>query len=192
VKTIVGAIRGFWIDHLWLDWAAAGLMIGVHVVLILRVPGFDFFAYADLGERRGLYSSSAVVVSLLGAFSGVVIGQASSGKGSRITALKKHGAAILADNWRGIYLAAIFAALTALACLLVDVQNAGVAPPVPLAVRWIFEFALIACGIKFLRLTAIFHPIIESAALDDAEKDEPEVEAPSLHPKWARHEKRAG
>jgi hypothetical protein len=186
VQTIAtwNVAKDYWIDHRWVDLLLTSVLIAVHYSLIFFAAGFDFFAYAAVEERRAMYSASAVVVSLLGAFSGVVIGQASSGKGDRLMALKKNGGDELAANWRGIYLAAIFAAISALFCLLVDVGSPGVAIHVPSLARWVFEGALLLCALKFIRLTAIFEPIIASSARDDAEKDASPPDAPVMHPKW--------
>lgn len=183
---MLSTVKNYWVDHRWIDPAIAAFLLIIHFCALILSAGFDFFSYASVEERRALYSASAVVVSLLGAFSGVVIGQASSGKGDRMIALKKYGGGALAANWRGIYLAAIFAAVSALFCLLVDVKTTGVATLVPPIARWVFEGTLLLCGVKFLRLTAIFEPIIASSAMDDAEKDDGPQDAPGLHPKWGQ------
>ncbi|MFJ6454002.1 hypothetical protein [Paenarthrobacter sp. NPDC091669] len=186
MKARLVAAKDYWIDHLWLDILLSCFVVGVHVMLTISASGYDFMSYASRDERRALYSSTAVVVSLLGAFSGVAIAQASSGKGERVTTLKKHGAKSLANNWRSIYLSAIFAAAMALTCLAVDLEGGGIAAWLPIFARWIFEYSLVLCGVKFLRLISIFHPIIESAALDDAEKSDEKAPAVELHAKWGK------
>ncbi|MCC3275427.1 hypothetical protein LJ753_06030 [Arthrobacter sp. zg-Y20] len=190
MKNMVRWIADAWVDHIWIDAFAACLILVGHVALVLTTSGFDFLGYASTAERRGLYSSAAIVVSLLGAFSGVVIGQAAAGKGDRMKMLKKAGGKPLADNWRSIYLAAITAAAASLAAMAIDVEKPGVAVGAVLIIRWVFEVALLYTVLKFLRLVVLFHPIIESSSLDDSELDEKLSDAAEVTPKWAQ--RRAG
>ena len=184
LKAFVSSARDYWFDHLWVDLLFSGLVVGGHLTIVTLSGRLDVLSLASLDERRGLYSASAVVVSLIGAFSGVAIGQVASGKGARIRALKSAAAKPLANSWRSIYLAAILAAFMALLCLAVDVKAREGGAAAPFVARWLFEFGLVYCGTKFVRLMALFHPIIESSAKDDAESDVGPKPALVPNPNW--------
>lgn len=190
VKALASSIRDFWFDHLWIDLLIASAIVGAHLATVMLTGQLDILGVAALDERRSLYSASAVVVSLIGAFSGVAIGQVASGKGARIRALKSAAARPLADSWRSIYLAAIASACLALLCLAIDVKGLEGGAAAPFIMRWLFEFGLVYCIAKFVRLMALFHPIIESSAKDDAESDAGPKPALVPSPNW--RDKRTG
>jgi hypothetical protein len=190
VKALASSIRDFWFDHLWIDLLIAAAIVGAHLATVMLTGQLDILGVAALDERRSLYSASAVVVSLIGAFSGVAIGQVASGKGARIRALKSAAARPLADSWRSIYLAAIASACLALLCLAIDVKGLEGGAAAPFIMRWLFEFGLVYCIAKFVRLMALFHPIIESSAKDDAESDAGLKPALVPSPNW--RDKRTG
>jgi predicted Co/Zn/Cd cation transporter (cation efflux family) len=186
LRTAPSAIRDFWIDHLWVDSAVVIVILGAHIMLVILYPVFDVFGHALPGDRRAVYSSTAIVVSLLGSFSGVAIGQLSSAKGSRANALRAQGANLLADNWRSIFHAAILSALLAIVALLLDpsVANTSV---VPVVVRWVFEAGLIFAVVKFLRLSALFYEIITVASISSAEPEhETRAAAPTADQNWSK------
>lgn len=183
-RALTSSVRDFWFDHLWIDLVLAAGLVAAHLVVVVTTGNLDILAVASLDERRSLYSSSAVVVSLMGAFSGVAIGQVASGKGARIRALKSAAARPLADSWRSIYLAAIASACLALLSLAVDVKGLEGGTPAPFVTRWLFELGLVYCGVKFFRLMTLFHPIIESSAKDDAESDSGPKPALVPTPNW--------
>jgi hypothetical protein len=190
VRALASSIRDFWFDHLWIDLLIAAALVGTHLAIVLLTGRLDILSVASLDERRGLYSASAVVVSLIGAFSGVAIGQVASGKGARIRALKSAAAKPLANSWRSIYMAAIASACLALLCLAIDVKGREGGAAAPFVMRWLFEFGLIYCVAKFVRLMALFHPIIESSAKDDAESEAGPKPALVPSPNW--RDKRTG
>lgn len=186
LSTAPSAVRNFWIDHLWVDSAALAVILGAHIVLVILYPVFDLFGHALPGDRRTVYSSTAIVVSLLGSFSGVAIGQLSSAKGSRADALRGQGGHLLADNWRSIFHAAILSALLAIVALLLDpsVANTSV---VPVIARWAFEAGLVFAVVKFLRLSALFYEIITVASISSAEPEyEVRAAAPTADPNWSK------
>ncbi|MEC5185486.1 hypothetical protein RCH12_002963 [Cryobacterium sp. MP_3.1] len=182
-KAFSGVVRDFWIDHLWVDSAVALGLVALHAALVTFYPVTDVFGNAQPADRRAVYSSAAIVVSLLGSFSGVAIGQLGSAKGARTTALKKQGGQILARNWQSIFRTAMLAALVALMALLID-------PSVPSAgwgfvlVRWVFEFALLLAILKFVRLSSLFFEVINLTTQEAAEAEEKLAEAPRPNPNW--------
>jgi predicted lysophospholipase L1 biosynthesis ABC-type transport system permease subunit len=164
------SIRDFWIDRLWVDLAIAAVVIGAHMALVLAFSATDVLGNALPVDRRGAYSSAAIVVSLLGSFSSVAISQLSSAKGARADALRKQGAEDLARSWRSVFRTGMVAAVVAIFCLLVD-PSVVTDSWVPVAARWIFEFCVALSAVKFLRLSALFYEVITLASRDSGESD---------------------
>lgn len=183
VRASLGTVRDFWIDHLWLDSAIALVLLGLHVGLVILYPVTDIFGNAQPSDRRAVYSSAAIVVSLLGSFSAVAIGQLGSAKGARTTALKKQGGQDLAKNWQSIFRTAMIAALVALMALLADpsVVSAGWTFVV---IRWVFEFVLLLAILKFVRLSSLFFEVISLTTQEAGEGEEKLAEAPKPNPNW--------
>lgn len=177
-ERVVAPIREFWIDHRWTDVCVAGVVVGIHGIVVWQTGRYDLLSWVGASDRRGAYSAFAVVVSLTGAFGGVAISQLGSAKGPRAKALKKLVGRDLARSWRSIYVGSLGAALVAIVALMLDSttpipgHNAAVA-------RWAFEVAIVFSVMRFARVAALFEPMINAFAKDDADPDE-EPLAPAL------------
>ena len=185
IRRVSAAVRDFWIDDLWVDFLIVTLILATHVCLVVLTPIFDVFGNALPSDRRAVYAAAAVVVSLLGSFSAVAIGQLGAAKGERTTALKQSGGKLLAKNWQSIFRGAMGAALVALAALLLDPSVAS-ANPVHVVVRWIFEAAMLLAIVKFVRLSALFYEVISLTTLEAGEGDSSSsrAAAPQPNPNW--------
>lgn len=182
---VVARARRFWIDHLWVDLLLATLFVGVHIALVFAVPVADLLGQALPGDRRNVYTSTAVVVSLLSSFSGVAIGQLGSAGGLRAKALREQAGEALSKNWGSIFRSGLLATLIALIALLLD-PSIHVVGLVPVITRWVFEFALLLALVKFMRLSALFSEVLTVKSKSEAEDDGKEelAEAPQLGPRW--------
>ncbi|MDY7528463.1 MULTISPECIES: hypothetical protein [unclassified Cryobacterium] len=183
LQIVTSSVRNFWIDNLWFDVVIVVGVLGVHAALILWNPLFDILGSAAPTDRRAVYASAAIVVSLLGSFSAVAIGQLSSAKGARAEALRGHGAESLARNWRSIFRVGMLSALLALLALLLD-PSAGSVSAVPVVVRWLFEAGLVLAITKFLRLSALFYEVITLASSSTADDENALAEAPVVDENW--------
>jgi uncharacterized membrane protein len=181
-RALVSA-RDFWIDHLWLDLVIAAVLLALHYGAARIWPSIDFVGAASPEDRRSVYSATAIVVSLLGSFSAVAIGQLSAAKGERADALREAGGVDLGRNWRGIFRTAMLCALVAIAALLVD-PSVPSAEVLPSAIRWIFEAVLLLAIVRFMRLSALFVEVLEVGSLGSAGKADL-APAPTPSPGWA-------
>lgn len=173
LKGLPSTARDWWFNHPFADWILAGGITTAHGLVVWRTGSFDFLGWAAPSDRRGAYSAAAVVISLTGTFGSAAVSQLGSGKGDRIVALKREAGRELADSWRSIFLGAFVAALIAIVALVLDVaEPSGVGHNAAVA-RWAFEFGLLLAVWRFLRLGALFHPVIVSSALDDADSKAP-------------------
>lgn len=190
-------VRDFWIDRIWLDFLIAAAIVGVHLLLIQRWPWLDILAAASAPDRRAVYSAVAIVVSLLGSFSAVAIGQLSSAKGERADMLREAGGADLARNWRSVFRTALLCALIAIFGLLLDpssppaVTATNPQPVTPEIIRWIFEAGLILAIVRFVRLSALFVEVLEVASFGGADAPGKLAAPPVPDPDWAKR-RRAG
>lgn len=194
MRKVLGAVRDFWIDHIWLDYVIAAGLLGIHLLGVMAWQWADPLGAASAPDRRAVYSATAIVVSLLGSFSAVAIGQLSSAKGARADALREVGGADLAKNWRGIFRTAMLCALVALLALLLDPSLPVSSPEpelAPIIVRWVFEACLLLAVVRFLRLSALFVEVLEVASLGDASGAKPLAHAPKPDPNWAERRKKA-
>jgi hypothetical protein len=182
---VIAKLRDFWIDRLWVDKVIVAVILAAHAALLFLFPVFDVFGNTLPADRRGVYASTAVVVSLLASFSGVAIGQLSSAKGSRADALRTQGADVLAKNWRSIFRAGMLSAMLAIAALLLDpsVVSASIAPVV---VRWLFEAGLLYAVVKFVRLSSLFYEVLTLAAKSAQDEEEVVHEALVPNENWHR------
>lgn len=181
----------WWIEHRWADLAVAFLVTGGYGFVVWRTGRFDMLAWLLPGDRRGLYSAFAVVISLTGAMSSVAVSQLASAKGPRAMALKKGAGDDLAKSWRSIYVGAMGAALLAVLALALDsTQQPPAAGHNAAVARWVFLIGLSLGIMKFSRLTALFQPVITSSVKDDAESGEVE-ESPALELNAASFEEAA-
>lgn len=176
--------RDFWIDHLWVDLVITAAFLAAHLTLVLAFPVTDILGNALPADRRAAYSAAAIVVSLLGSFSAVAIGQLSSAKGARADALRTHGGVTLAANWRSIFRAGLLAAVTAILALLVDPSVAS-AELLPFIARWVFEATMVLAVVKFFRLSSLFSEVIKVASKSASEPEEEALaDAPVARPGW--------
>lgn len=182
-RSAMSSLRNFWIDRLWVDVALVGVFMSVHAALVISLPAFDVLGNSLPADRRGVYTSTAIVVSLLASFSGVAIGQVSSAKGDRADALRTLGGKALAQNWRSIFLAGMASAVMAIFALLLD--PSAVTPAVlPVVVRWLFEAALLFALVKFVRLSSLFSEVLTLSALSAKEEDEVVHDEIRPNPEW--------
>lgn len=195
MRKALTSIRDFWIDRIWLDYVIAAVIVGAHFAAVRTWPWLDILATASAPDRRAVYSATAIVVSLLGSFSAVAIGQLSSAKGVRADALREMGGPDLAKNWRSIFRTALLCALVALVALLLDpsvppVLPANVEPPLaPVVIRWMFEATLVLAIVRFVRLSALFVEVMEVASMGNGSGTEVLAEPPTPSIDWARRRK---
>ena len=149
----------WWIDRRWLDFVAAVAMVATHYALAQKWSVLDVFSFTEAADRRQAYTAAAILVGLIGAFSGVGIAQLASSKTREIERLKELHAEELVSNWLSIYRGALLAGLAAIFCLVLDVKGnkwgTSWAP-------WMFETAVIFAVFKFARLGELFRPVITS------------------------------
>ncbi|MGS0563117.1 hypothetical protein [Microbacterium aurugineum] len=185
-------VRDFWIDRIWLDYVIAAAIVGAHLLLILWWPWLDVLAAASAPDRRAVYSAAAIVVSLLGSFSAVAIGQLGSAKGERADTLREAGGADLARNWRSVFRTALLCALIAIFGLLLDPSNPPAVtatspqPLTPEIIRWIFEAGLVLAVVRFVRLSALFVEVLEVASLGGTDAPSKLAAPPVPDPDWAK------
>ncbi|MBS1896965.1 MAG: hypothetical protein JSS88_06240 [Actinobacteria bacterium] len=189
---VLAYIRDFWIDRIWLDYIIAAGIVGAHLLALQWWPWVDIFAAASAPDRRAVYSAAAIVVSLLGSFSAVAIGQLSSAKGERADRLREAGGADLARNWRSVFRTAMLCALIGIVALLLDpsvppaVTAANPQNPAPEIIRWVFEAGLVLAIVRFVRLSALFVEVLEVAALGDSGTSAKLAAPPVPSPDWAK------
>ncbi|WP_143459206.1 hypothetical protein [Leifsonia sp. ALI-44-B] len=185
LKAMSSGIRDFWLDHIWTDLVIAGALVTIHLLCVGTWSQVDILGAALPADRRSVYSATAIVVSLLGSFTGIAIGQLSSAKGNRADALRSQGADILARNWRSVFRAAMLSALVAIIALLLDPSKSPEGW-LPVAVRWAFELTLLIAVVKFVRLSSLFFEVLMVAA-KSAEDDKPNklAPAPEVSKYWA-------
>ncbi|GAA4481794.1 hypothetical protein [Microbacterium panaciterrae] len=190
-------VRDFWIDRIWLDYLITVAILGAHLLLIQWWPWLDILAAASAPDRRAVYSAVAIVVSLLGSFSAVAIGQLSSAKGERADILREAGGADLAHNWRSVFRTALLCALIAIFGLLLDPSNpptvtaASPQPLTPEIIRWVFEAGLILAIVRFVRLSALFVEVLDVASRGGSDAPGRLAAPPVPDPDWAKR-RRAG
>lgn len=173
-------VYDWWIDRRWADIVVSCLVVGSYGFIVWKTGRFDVLSWLAPGDRRGLYSAFAVVVSLTGALSGVAVSQLAAAKGPRAKALKQQGGAELAKTWRSIYAGAMGSALLALVALGLDSTTQIPIGHNAVVAKWSFLFGLSVGILKFARLTAIFQPVISMTVRDDVEPAEEDAPAPTL------------
>ena len=180
--------RDVWIDHLWIDLAVVGLVAAAHAGAIYLWPFVDVLGNAQPADRHSVYGATAVVVSLLGSFSAVAIGQLSAAKRARADSLRAQGASMLARNWRSIFRAAMLAALASIIALLLDPSTHTTAV-VPVVARWLFEVAVLLAVVKFIRLSSLFVEVLTIAAMSGEDESDERVDAPTFNVDWAKQKR---
>jgi len=179
----LAVLRETWLNHLWIDVVVAAGLLALHMALVSIFGVADILGDAAPQDRRAVYTSAAVVVSLLASFSGIAIGQLSAAKGDRATSLKVQVSRDLARNWSSIFRAGLLAALIAVLALLLD-PSTQITTATPVVVRWAFELALLISVVKFLRASALFQDVMEISAMDAGEKEVTTRPAPEISPRW--------
>lgn len=183
----INPLRDYWLNHLWVDVALVSILVGAHGVAVMLWPFTDLFGLAIPADRRAVYSSAAIVVSLLGSFSGVAIGQLGSAKGPRTSALKRQAGGTLVRNWQAVFITAMLAASVALLALLIDPSVAGVSV-VHVAVRWVFEFVMLLAVVRFVRLSTLFREVMSVATREGGEAEPELLDAPNPQPGWHKRQ----
>jgi hypothetical protein len=176
-------IRGWISEHPAIDLAAAAVLLAAHVLLTRRGHG-DFLAWLDTAQRQAVYGAGAGVVAVLGGLTAIALAQYRAATGDRSTALRRLYGPAVRKNWRGILLVTGLAALLCLVALATDRVND------PVSSRFIFEFAVLAWGLRFLRLIWLFDNMLAVADLDAS--DEPRAPAPAVHPRWSQRKQGTG
>lgn len=176
-------ISGWISEHPAIDLAVAAVLLAAHVIVTRRGHG-DFLAWLDTAQRQAVYGAGAGVVAVLGGLTAIALAQYRAATGDRSTALRRLYGPAVRKNWRGILLVTGLAALLCLVALATDRVND------PVSSRFIFEFAVLAWGLRFLRLIWLFDNMLAVADLDAS--DEPRAPAPAVHPRWSQRKQGTG
>lgn len=80
--------------------------------------------------------------------------------------------------------------MTGLSALLCLVALATDRVDDPVYSRFIFEFAVLAWGVRFLRLIWLFDNMLAVSDVDAS--DEPRAPAPAVHPRWSERKQGTG
>lgn len=161
-----------WLSRSGVDFLIVALVIAVHAVLYARGNVHALLGGIPRTSRPGLYSASAIVVSLTGTLASITVGQYLSAKGSRMAYLKAAFPGGLGRTWRAIFFGSIIAVTSFLIAYGIDSRSAGR----PLG-TWVFEAGALLALLRLLRLTVLFGELVaiiiqdEVDDMDDADFD---------------------
>jgi hypothetical protein len=182
-ESILHVVTGWLSEHPAIDFVFVGLLLGAHIELTRQGHG-DFLRWVDSAQRRTAYGTGASIVSILGGLTAIGLAQYRAANGARSVAVRRLYGAALRRNWRGILLVTGLSAVLCLTASMTDRNHD------PASSRFIFEFAMLLWGVRFLRLVWLFDSML---ALADVEaSDEPRAPAPEVHPRWLHRDKGTG
>lgn len=176
-------ISGWISEHPSIDLAVAAAILTAHVTVTRRGHG-DLLAWLDSAQRQAVYGAGAGVVAVLGGLTAIALAQYRAATGDRSTAIRRLYGPAVRKNWRGILLATGLSSLLCLVALATDRAND------PLSSRFVFEFAVLAWSLRFLRLIWLFDNMLAVSDLDAS--DEPRAPAPAFHPRWSERKPETG
>lgn len=163
--------RDWWLSHHHLDLLIVALLIVGHRTLVWR---FDLpvpLGSVPLKNRPGLYSASALAISLSGTIASLAVGQFLGAKGTRARYLKTRHPDELAGTWRAIFYGSILAAGLILMAYGLDARytdkTAGDLGPSLGA--WIFEAAAVLALLRLIRLVTLFGDLVDIIVRDEVE-----------------------
>lgn len=183
LKDALSSLVAWWIDRRWLDFTLVLVLVGAHYFASEKWSKLDVFGFTEAADRRQAYAAAAILVGLIGAFSGVGIAQLASSTSRRIDKLKELHADELVANWLSIYRGALLSGLVAIICLVLDVKaNDWGTKWAP----WMFEAGVVFSVLKFARLGELFRPVITSnLRSEDEEAPGPEL---AFNKDWGKKE----
>lgn len=176
-------VTGWISEHPLFDWGLAGVLLLAHIDLTRQGHG-DFLRWVDTTQRRGVYAMGSGIVSILGGLTAIGLAQYRAANGSRSIAVRRLYGPTLRKNWRGILLVTGFCAVVCLVAAATDRDHD------PASSRFIFEFAILLWGVRFLRLVWLFDSMLTLADVEAS--DEKRADAPAMHPRWSERRKGAG
>lgn len=169
---------GYWSESPWLDYVAAAVVVGAHLLVIEYAGHGDLLNWIDLSQRITVYGTGAAIISIVGGLNAIATSIYVAAEGNRARAVRALYHAELRTNWRALL---IGVGLSATACLIAQIVDD---PGAPLSARVLFEVAMIFAALRFLRLVWLFDAILRVTNQDLA--DPARVEAPELGPMWRR------
>ena len=167
-----------WISRPWLDLACLIVVVGVHLILFKTGVANPMLNEIPLGNRPGLYGTTAFVVSLIGTLGSLSVGQYLGARGYRMRRLKEQFSGELARTWKGIFYGCIGASALLLAAYGYDSRytnqtNDTLGNSVG---TWLFEAAVVLALLRLLRLVALFGQLVELMVMDETDSlDRPEI-----------------
>lgn len=174
-ESLPARFSGWVSEHPSLDFALAAVLLADHV-LVVRAGHGDVLAWLTSSQRQAVYGAGATIVSILGGLAAIGLAQYNSATGERSAAVRRLYGQALRRNWRGILLVTGLTSALCVVALATDRNHD------PASSRFVFEFAMLLWGIRFLRLVWLFDATL---GMSDAEASDPgRAPAPDIHPKW--------
>jgi hypothetical protein len=160
----------------WLSWPSLDTILPVLILtthwIFYRTDRLDpLLVSIPRDQRPGFYAASAIVVSLIGTLASLGVGQYLSGRGDRVSALKRAFPRVLARTWLDALLGTGVAAGFFLLAYALDSRT--VAGTIGM---WAFEFGGLLAVTRFMRLALLFGKIINLVVQDDVRPLEPTVQ----------------
>lgn len=160
----VGRIEQRWLGARWIDLTLPLVVVLAHLAALTIWGDPRLLLEIPATKRVGLYSSTAIVISLTGTLASLSVGQYLNGRGDRVMALKRVVGPALANVWRGTFLGSAGAAVLILVALGLDsVNNPSMWGPM------VYEFAALVGLLTFLRLVLLFSRVIGLVVQDDVD-----------------------
>jgi hypothetical protein len=155
-------VRSRWIDHIWIDWAFAAVLVGAHVALLLRTTTVGQIAALTEDERMRLYTTAAEVAALVFGFATAAVAFFyGSANGERVQMMKRVLSDPLLAAWRATLTAPLVAAGICVLAIVLDYKEVG--RP---WVTWSVEAALVLMAIRCVRLRWLFVQTLSLTGLD--------------------------
>lgn len=184
--------RDQWISRYWLDYALVAGVVGAHALAAWRLEVPALLGAIPLQNRPGLYTASALSISLAGTIASLAVGQFLNAKGTRARYLKTRHPDELAGTWKSIFYGSILATALILTAYGFDAryttrtgQDTGSSIG-----SWLFEAAALLALLRLLRLVALFGDLVDIIVRD--ETTPLEAEPLDFNPAFFGDTKKAG
>ncbi len=158
------ALRQGWLSHSGADLLLVAAVLVVHLLLAHFAGVAELLGGIPVERRPGLYSASAIVVSLTGTLASVTVAQYLSGKGDRMAHLKATFPGQLARTWKAIFLGSVTSVILFLVAYGLDSRESGLHVG-----TWAFEAGAVLAALRFVRLALLFGDLVEIIVLDDTD-----------------------
>jgi hypothetical protein len=146
-----------------LDYLAAGLLVGLHLMLIRKTGSGDVLMWGDREVRKDVYMTFVAFITFVGGFGVLALSTYTAARGPRVGMLRSHAGRELRRTLLAGLTGPVVTAVVIIAVMSADVRDAD-----KVGLRFVGEAAIFFGLVRLLRLGYVMRALITAHDQDQA------------------------